>query len=148
MAKPAEFREHLSVLFGAMRDGGSFLMREVPQFNGGLFDDDYVPPLIADQIALFDRLNELDWSDIEPSIFGTLFESVIDESKRKQLGTHYTSREDIELIIEPVLMRPLRAEWEEAQERAKPYLDWAKPAGARSGIPAQASKRDPVRVPG
>ena len=125
MAKPAEFREHLSVLFGAMRDGGSFIMREVPQFNGGLFDDDYVPPLIADQIAMFESLNELDWSDIEPSIFGTLFERVIDESKRRQLGTHYTSREDIELIIEPVLMRPLRAEWEEAQARAQPYLDWA-----------------------
>ena len=124
-ANPATFQENLSKLFGAMRDGGSFLMREVPQFNGGLFDDDYVPPLIADQIAMFERLNALDWSDIEPSIFGTPFERVIDESKRKQLGTHYTSREDIELIIEPVLMSPLRAEWEEAQERAKPYLDWA-----------------------
>ena len=123
-ANPATFQENLSKLFGAMRDGGSFLMREVPQFNGGLFDDDYVPPLIADQIAMFERLNALDWSDIEPSIFGTLFERVIDESNRKQLGTHYTFREDIELIIEPVLMRPLRAEWEEAQERAKPYLDW------------------------
>ena len=124
-AKPAEFRKYLSQLFKAMKDGGSFLMRDVPQFNGGLFDDAYVPPLIADQIAMFERLNELDWSDIEPSIFGTLFERVIDESKRKQLGTHYTSREDIELIIEPVLMRPLRVEWEEAQARAKPYLDWA-----------------------
>ena len=79
-------------------------MREVPQFNGGLFDDDYVPPLIADQIAMFERLNELDWSDIEPSIFGTLFERVIDESKRKQLGTHYTSREDIELILARIPM--------------------------------------------
>ncbi len=124
-ANPTAFRTYLAELFGAMRDGGSFLMREVPQFNGGLFDDVYVPPLIADQIAMFERLNELDWSDIEPSIFGTLFERVIDESKRKQLGTHYTSREDIELIIEPVLMRPLRVEWEEAQARAKPYLDWA-----------------------
>ena len=125
MADPAAFRRYLSDLFGAMKDGGSFLMREVPQFNGGLFDDEYVPPLIADQIAMFERLNELDWSDIEPSIFGTLFERVIDESKRKQLGTHYTSREDIELIIEPVLMRPLRAAWEEAQSNARPYLDWA-----------------------
>ena len=125
MANPAAFRMYLSELFGAMRDGGRFIMRELPQFNGGLFDDAYVPPLIADQIAMFERLNELDWSDIEPSIFGTLFERVIDESKRKQLGTHYTSREDIELIIEPVLMRPLRAEWEEAQTKARPYLDWS-----------------------
>ena len=74
---------------------------------------------------MFERLNNLDWADIEPSIFGTLFERVIDESKRKQLGTHYTSREDIELVVEPVLMRPLRHKWEETQVRARPYLDWA-----------------------
>ena len=106
-ANPEAFRRYLSELFGAMRDGGSFLMREVPQFNGGLFDDAYVPTLIADQIAMFERLNDLDWADIEPSIFGTLFERVIDESKRKQLGTHYTSREDIELVVEPCCPRPL-----------------------------------------
>ena len=115
---PDSFRRYLSELFGAMKDGGSFLMREVPQFNGGLFDDTYVPSLIADQVVMFERLNDLDWSDIEPSIFGTLFERVIDESKRKQLGTHYTSREDIELIVEPVLMRPLRTEWEQTRSRA------------------------------
>ena len=124
MTNPDAFRRYLSELFGAMKDGGSFLMREVPQFNGGLFDDTYVPSLIADQVAKFERLNDLDWSDIEPSIFGTLFERVIDESKRKQLGTHYTSREDIELIVEPVLMRPLRTEWEQTRSRAGPYLDW------------------------
>ena len=122
---PEAFRNYLSELFGAMKDGGTFLMRDVPYFNGGLFDDTFVPRLIADQIAMFERLNQLDWSDIEPSIFGTLFERVIDESKRRQLGTHYTSREDIELIVEPVLMNPLRAEWARIRQGAKPYLDWS-----------------------
>ncbi|MXX52426.1 MAG: class I SAM-dependent DNA methyltransferase [Dehalococcoidia bacterium] len=129
---PDAFRSYLSELFGAMKDGGSFLMREVPHFNGGLFDDTFVPRLIADQIAMFERLNQLNWSDIEPSIFGTLFERVIDESKRKQLGTHYTSREDIELIVEPVLMSPLRAEWERARKEAEPYLDWSSEAAGQS----------------
>lgn len=123
-ANPQAFCRYLSDLFGAMKDGGSFLMRKVPQFNGGLFDDTYVPNLISDQVRKFEQLNELDWADIEPSIFGTLFERVIDESKRKQLGAHYTSREDIELIVEPVLMRPLRTKWEDTKTRAKPYLDW------------------------
>lgn len=121
---PASFARHLSGLFGAMKDGGEFLMREVPYFNGGLFDDDFVPTLIADHIEIFEQLNELTWSDIEPSIFGSLFERVIDESKRRQLGTHYTSREDIELIVEPVLMRPLRADREDVRTKARPYLDW------------------------
>ena len=110
-SRPDDFRKYTGELFAAMKDGGQFLMRDVPHFNGGLFDDTSVPELIADQIALLEKLNDLDWSDIEPSIFGTLFERIIDESKRRQLGTHYTSREDIELIVEPVLMRPLRQAW-------------------------------------
>ena len=56
--------------------------------------------------------------------FGTLFERIIDESKRKQLGTHYTSREDIELIVEPVLMRPLLQAWEREKTKAEKYVDW------------------------
>ena len=123
-ANPTNFRGNLSRLFCAMKDGGEFLMQEVPHFNGGLFDDDFVPNLIADHITTFEQLNDLAWSDIEPSIFGTLFEGVIDKSKRRQLGTHYTSREDIELIVEPVLMRPLRAEWEKVRAKAQPYIDW------------------------
>ena len=123
-ANPATFQDNLSELFDAMKDGGNFLMQEVPHFNGGLFDDDFVPTLIADHIAMFEQLNELTWSDIEPSIFGTLFERVIDESKRRQLGTHYTSREDIELIVKPVLMRPLHAQWEDVRTKAQAYLDW------------------------
>ena len=123
-SKPAEFRKYTGELFAAMKDGGQFLMRDVPHFNGGLFDDTSVPEMIADQIALLEQLNELDWSDIEPSIFGTLFERIIDESKRKQLGTHYTSREDIELIVEPVLMRPLRQAWEREKTKAEKYVDW------------------------
>ena len=130
---PAIFQDNLSELFSAMKDGGRFLMQEVPHFNGGLFDDDLVPTLIADHIAMFEQLNELTWSDIEPSIFGTLFERVIDESKRRKLGTHYTSREDIELIVEPVLMRPLRAQWEEVRAEAQPYLGWESQHGQERG---------------
>ena len=123
-SRPAEFRKYTGELFAAMKDGGQFLMRDVPHFDGGLFDDTSVPELIADQIALLERLDELDWSDIEPSIFGTLFERIIDESKRKQLGLHYTSRDDIELIVEPVLMRPLRDAWEREKTKAEAYVDW------------------------
>ena len=82
--------------------------------------------MIADHIAIFENLNKRNWSDIEPSIFGTLFERIIDESKRKQLGAHYTSREDIELIVEPVLMQPLRAAWGETKTKASPWCDWKK----------------------
>jgi hypothetical protein len=52
---------------------------------------------------------------VEPAIFGTLFERSLDPAKRAQLGAHYTSRADILLLVEPVLMAPLRREWEQVQ---------------------------------
>ncbi|MEK7328213.1 MAG: DNA methyltransferase, partial [Chloroflexota bacterium] len=67
----------------------------------------------------------LNWADVDPSIFGTLFERALDvEGKRAQLGAHYTSRADIETLVEPVLMAPLRREWEEVKKQAAGYLGW------------------------
>ena len=53
-----------------------------------------------------------DWSAVEPHIFGTLFERALDPEKRAQIGAHYTSRDDIMLVVEPVVMAPLRREWD------------------------------------
>ncbi|MDZ4718005.1 MAG: DNA methyltransferase [Roseiflexaceae bacterium] len=75
--------------------------------------------LDSDGMAILERVSALDWSAIEPSIFGTLFERSLDPSKRSQLGAHYTSRDDIMLIIEPVLMAPLRRRWAEVQAQAR-----------------------------
>src|SRR5687768_17970117 len=49
------------------------------------------------------------------SIFGTLFERMLDPNKRSQIGAHYTSRADIETLLVPVVMQPLRREWEAAK---------------------------------
>ena len=49
----------------------------------------------------------LDWSEIDPSILGALFERTLDPGKRSQLGAHYTDRDKIMLIVEPVVIRPL-----------------------------------------
>ncbi len=100
------------------------MMHRVPHFNGGLFDDPFVPELIADHISILERLGTLDWSDIEPSIFGTLFERILDPNTRAELGAHYTSKEDIQTVVEPVLLRPLRIQWEQIKSIAEPYLSW------------------------
>ena len=107
------FVESLRALFAAMRDGGPFGTEHIPYFDGGLFDDAFVPELPSDIIDHLLKAARQDWSAIDPSIFGTLFERVIDESKRAQLGAHYTSKDDILLIVEPVLMQPLREQWRE-----------------------------------
>jgi type II restriction/modification system DNA methylase subunit YeeA len=60
----------------------------------------------------------LDWSQVEPAIFGTLFERGLDPSKRSQLGAHHTSREDILLIVEPVVIEPLQRRWAAVKAKA------------------------------
>ncbi|MDP2673514.1 MAG: class I SAM-dependent DNA methyltransferase [Dehalococcoidia bacterium] len=117
------FRRHLSELFRVMNGGGEFLMHQIPHFNGRLFEDDDVPDKITTQeIITLAKLDSLNWADVEPSIFGTLFERILDPAQRTMLGAHYTSRADMELIVEPVLMAPLRRDWEEVKKAADDYL--------------------------
>ncbi len=111
-----DFSEVLRQLFRAMNTGGYFGSDKILHFNGGLFDNENVLPLDSTDMDIIADIDSLDWGAIEPSIFGTLFERGLDPSKRSQLGAHYTSKEDILLIVEPVLMAPLRREWEEIKD--------------------------------
>ncbi len=131
---PRRFPDYARELFHAMavRDG-SVGFEAVQWFNGGLFDDDTVLPLDPDDLALLARTAELDWADIDPSILGTLFERGLDPDKRSQLGAHYTDREKIEKLIDPVIRRPLLAEWATAKARIAGALALA--AEARPGTP-------------
>ena len=73
----------------------------------------------SEGIAILHGITELDWSAIEPAILGTLFVRSLDPSRRAELGAHYTSKEDILLVVEPVLMAPLRREWEAIKTQAR-----------------------------
>jgi type II restriction/modification system DNA methylase subunit YeeA len=108
---PGEFEVLASSLFAAMRAGGRIGFERVDWFNGGLFDDDNALPLTREDIALIREAAGRDWAEIDPSIFGTLFERGLDRDKRSQLGAHYTDRDKIMLIVEPVIIRPWLAEW-------------------------------------
>lgn len=110
-----DFQEVLGQLFRAMNTGGYFGRDKILHFNGGLFDDDRVLKLDGADMDIIADIDGLDWGAIQPSIFGTLFERGLDPGKRSQLGAHYTSEADILLIVEPVLMKPLREEWEQVK---------------------------------
>ncbi len=116
--KSAAFRQQLQQLFAAMRAGGWFGVDEIQYFDGHLFDDDSALELDGKGMETLAKISHLDWSSIEPSVFGTLFERSLDPDKRSQLGAHYTSKDDILLIVEPVLMAPLRRRWAEVQTQA------------------------------
>ena len=109
---PARSQKMLSDLFANMRAGGNYGIDHILHFNGGLFDDDEALPMDADSLDLLRMIAKQDWSAIDPTIFGTLFERLLDPDKRAQIGAHYTDPEKIMMIVDPVIVRPLTAEWE------------------------------------
>ncbi|MGD0801713.1 MAG: DNA methyltransferase [Terracidiphilus sp.] len=120
--EPKKFVRKLKNLFRAMAVGDeSFGYISIHHFNGGLFraNDDTVFDLTTEDMSILREAAQLDWGRVEPAIFGTLFERILDEGKRAQLGAHYTSREDILLILEPVVMAPLRQRWDEIKAGAE-----------------------------
>lgn len=131
VAQPRDFPQMARLLFGAMRDGGYVGFERVEWFNGGLFDNDEVIPLEPADLAQVREAARLDWSDIDPSILGTLFERGLDPDKRSQLGAHYTDREKIKLIVQPVIVEPLNQEWAEVKEQIAAKLDKAEKAKAQ-----------------
>ncbi len=110
-AKLETFVSNAEMLFGAMATGGAVGFETVDWFNGGLFDDSHALPVTDDDIEDLLRAARRDWSMIDPSILGTLFERGLDPAKRSQLGAHYTDRAKIEMIVRPVIVEPLEAEW-------------------------------------
>ena len=114
---PAEFEPLCRSLFGAMQTGGRLGFERVEWFDGGLFDDDTALPLSKPEIERALDAADMDWSQIDPSIMGTLFERGLDPDKRSQLGAHYTDADKIMKIIDPVIQRPLEAQWAETRTR-------------------------------
>jgi type II restriction/modification system DNA methylase subunit YeeA len=112
---PARAANRLGALFAAMQNGGDYGDETIAWFNGGLFSAIAVPPLERADLAALKRAADMDWRNIDPSIFGTLFERGLNPSKRSQLGAHYTDPATIMRLIEPVIVRPLTAEWQSAK---------------------------------
>ena len=129
---PDDFERLASDLFGAMKDGGRIGFEKVSWFNGGLFDDTEALPLRKDEIELTLKAAKRDWSEIDPSIFGTLFERGLDPDKRSQLGAHYTDRDKIMMLVEPVVVRPWREEWEKTRETIREATEKADKAKSKA----------------
>jgi type II restriction/modification system DNA methylase subunit YeeA len=120
---PEQATPMLQALFAAMSKGGLFGADLIDWFNGGLFDGADALPLERTEIRQLLKAARLDWSAIEPSIFGTLFERGLDPDKRSQLGAHYTDPGSIRRLIEPVVVEPLMAEWEETKASIQAHLE-------------------------
>jgi hypothetical protein len=146
---PARFGKLLGQLFETMASGGDFGLEPIRHFNGNLFDDPPSPggyggtgcavlDLTPADIKRIAATAALDWSAVDPSIFGTLFERGLDPAKRSQLGAHFTSKDDIELVVDAVVMAPLRREWEETKAIIESLLTTGRKTPGSAGIPPAA----------
>jgi type II restriction/modification system DNA methylase subunit YeeA len=133
---PGVFEKRCGELFAAMHKGGDVAFENIDWFNGGLFDDGATLHLEAGELKILLDACRLDWSEIEPSIFGTLFERGLDPSKRSQLGAHYTDPVTILKIVRPLIIEPWLLEWEAEKAALASLL-----AKAKKSIPKPAQDR-------
>ena len=95
--------------------------------NGKLFEETL-------KLASFDRKMRatlldccaLNWGAVSPAVFGALFQSIMDEKARRNLGAHYTSEENILKLIKPLFLDDLRAEFNKAKTNKNRLFDFHK----------------------
>ena len=96
-----------------------------PYVNGNLFAERL--PTAAFDRAMRDLLLEccaLDWSRISPAIFGALFQSVMDQKLRRNLGAHYTTEKNILKLIGPLFLDALREEFTQLRSQKKKLIEF------------------------
>ena len=132
---PARFAKTIAQLFTAMAHGGDFGLETIRHFNGNLFNDETAVEPTADEVARIATAARMDWSAVDPTIFGTLFQRGMDPAMRAQLGAHFTGKADIDDVVENVIMRPLRAEWSEIRQIVENLLTTGKKGRAAAAVP-------------
>lgn len=91
-----------------------------PYVNGGLFADDIPSPTFSakSRRMLIECGSQLDWSDINPDIFGSMIQAVVHPDQRGGMGMHYTSVTNIMKVIEPLFLNDLYEELEKSENSA------------------------------
>jgi hypothetical protein len=87
------------------------LLANLPYVNGGLFKDKFEPPSFDSGLrTLLLKCCHFDWNGVSPAIFGTMFQSVMYEEGRRNLGAHYTSEMNILKVIGPLFLDDFKTE--------------------------------------
>ena len=115
--------DFLNILFKKLNSKtGDFpeYLNPFPYVNGGLFKDEIICPKFSRKARqiLIDS-GELNWSEINPDIFGSMIQAVADPEQRSNLGMHYTSVENILKLIKPLFLDELEEEFEKNMENPK-----------------------------
>ena len=92
--------------------------RAIPYFNGGLFTDAISLSLDGTVLRALTKAAEANWTYVDPHIFGSVFQGVMDDAERHASGAHYTAREDIMSVVGPTIVEPWRERIEAANKLA------------------------------
>lgn len=123
----SDLDQFLSDLFAVMNSEPNSDLRKTlpshlaafPYVNGGLFAvDEPIPALGKQGRKILLECCMMNWGDINPDIFGSMFQAVIDVEQRGNLGQHYTSYSNIMKVIQPLFLDSLRAELEKNRKSA------------------------------
>ncbi|MBQ6524284.1 MAG: class I SAM-dependent DNA methyltransferase, partial [Atopobiaceae bacterium] len=105
----------------------SDLLKAFPYMNGGLFSERTVIPTLSEDLRttiIVEGCQEFDWSEVNPTVFGSIFEGSLSHDQRRAGGMHYTSPENIHKVIDPLFLDDLEAAFAEAC--AKPFAGGAR----------------------
>lgn len=98
-----------------------------PYVNGGLFSGSTdVPTFTRTARSYLLRAGDLNWSQINPDIFGSMIQAVADDEERGALGMHYTSVPNILKVLNPLFLDDLRAQLEAAGDNKAKLLNLRK----------------------
>lgn len=92
--------------------------QQFPYVNGGLFQERIVVPQFnARARRLLLECGSMEWRDISPVIFGSMFQAVMDPEQRRSMGAHYTSEKNIFKVLRPLFLDALHEEFEQIQQK-------------------------------
>lgn len=119
----SDLSDYLNRLFKVLNTSGSErselpeYLSNFPYVNGGLFADDIPSPAFSakSRRMLIECGSELDWSDINPDIFGSMIQAVVHPDQRGGMGMHYTSVTNIMKVIEPLFLNDLYDELDKVE---------------------------------
>lgn len=95
-------------------------LQKFPYVNGGLFRDTiYSPKFSKKARKIIIECGELNWSEINPDIFGSMIQAVVNPEYRSGLGMHYTSVPNIMKVIEPLFLNDLKEELEKNRDNER-----------------------------
>lgn len=96
------------------------IIRQFPYVNGGLFAlDIQIPRMSMKARKIIIECGDLDWQDINPDIFGSMIQAVVNPDVRANQGMHYTSVPNIMKVINPLFLDELRGEYNKLHEQLK-----------------------------